>query len=131
MNVSANIIKQVDNLIISGEVTGKPFGGSDFTRILKGVINTCDISKGMFGNFIVQMVKQSFEKYSNWQFECPQKGGFFYATNFAVSDEYLPVYLLVKPGYFYANLYTKAKIGKGKPALNIMTIKLLGSYTAN
>lgn len=121
----------MDNVFISGELMIRTTFQKDFTKALKAAINVCDIKKGMFGNFIVKIVQESLRKYSNWMFECPQKTGHYYAYNFEVFDNYIPTYFLGRDGYFFLDILGKLKTGKKKMTVNLLSLKILGSYVVN
>lgn len=65
--------------------------GKDF---LKGSVDTCKVSKGTLGNFMIQMVVKNLAKYSNYKFECIVKKGPYYARDFPITFDYIPHYFL-------------------------------------
>lgn len=96
-------------------------------QILKGNIDTCSVSKGTMGNFIIKMIADSIKKYSNYRFACPQVKGFYHAHNFNVSaDEHVPYYLIGRGGKFKFSATVKAKIANVKSAANIMSVEFYG-----
>lgn len=94
--------------------------------ILKGNIDSCKVSNGTFGNFIVQMIAENLEKYSNFRFECPLKKADFYAINFPVDMKYIPYYFLANPQKWELTSTIRAKVKNTKSLVLICTIKFYG-----
>lgn len=94
--------------------------------IFKGIIDTCKVSKGIFGNFLVQMVAENLEQYSNFTFECPQKKASFHATNFPVDAKYFPYYILGKTQKFVISATVRAKVSNIKSIVHVITVQFHG-----
>lgn len=53
-------------------------------EVLKAIVNTCKVQNGIIGNFIVSIVKDRLEDYSNYKFECSLEKKLYYAQNFPI-----------------------------------------------
>lgn len=100
---------------------------NEFDKVIfKGNIDTCKVSKGIFGNFFVQMIAENLDKHSNFSFECPQKKAFYHATNFPVDAKYIPYYILGKPQIWEVSATLKAKLANIKSMVHVVTVKIYG-----
>lgn len=92
--------------------------------LVRATVDTCQIAKGVIGNFLVKMVTDQLDQYSNYKFECPQKQGYYHVTDFpAVDDKYIPHFLIGKSGYGEIFFDVKTKVGSEKKMVKIFTIK--------
>jgi len=55
---------------------------------MRGTIDSCKVQEGVIGNFIVKLIVDRLDKYSNYKFECPQKTGFYHVTNFPIVENF-------------------------------------------
>lgn len=113
----------------SGELVGKSNAASkDYDRkLLKINLNTCNVSKGLFGNFIIRMISDNLEKHSNYRFVCPQKKNFYYAINFpVVDDKYFPTQLLGHSFYWRVSFIFKGKVPNVRSLVHLFSIRLDG-----
>lgn len=99
---------------------------------MKGSINICKASKGVFENFFLKMLIESFSKNANFAAECPQKKGFYYVNNFApIDNSNLPYQIAVgMVGDWQCSFTIRAKVGKQRSMAEIYSIKLFGSTTS-
>lgn len=90
-------------------------------------LDTCKISKGIFGNFIINMIADQLEEFSNFRFQCPQRPGYYYCANFPLTiDKYVPMYLMNK-GFWEFSLYSKFKNPKTKKMVVYLSVKVHGT----
>ena len=95
--------------------------------ILKGVLDSCKLSQGIFGNFIAQFIVENLHKYSNIKIECPQKRGFYYVSNFPLESDHIPRYIFFgRNRKFEFSGTWKAKISDGKPLVHFFTLLFEG-----
>lgn len=124
-----DIPKFLINLKWLGKVTedAKSFDKTVFN----GNIDTCNVAKGIFGNFIIRSVAEIMKETSNFTFTCPQRKGFFYAKNFKAIDSdsptSIPYHLLGITGKFEIYLTIKAKVPGSKTPIQIMSGKAIGT----
>lgn len=86
------------------------------------------ILQGIFGNFIIKVVSDNLEKYSNYRFDCPQKKGDFYVYNFPIlDDKNFPPFLLRATGKVEVSSVIKAKIENVKQTVHMFTLKFYGA----
>lgn len=96
--------------------------------ILRGSINTCQPSKGKFGNFLVQMIDDSIKKFTNYSYHCPVKQGLKEAKNLPLEFDYIPSYFMGTNRKWEFTSTTKAKISNKKPLMDMFSIKFLGEF---
>ena len=95
--------------------------------ILKGVLDSCKLSQGIFGNFIAQFVVENLHKYSNIKIECPQKRGFYYVSNFPLETDHIPIYLnIFRNRKFEFSLTMKVKLRDIKQLVYLFTMQFEG-----
>lgn len=132
-NITGTIITDVNRGIGSFSILGKTSPESrDFDKVwMKGTVDVCNIAKGMRGNFIVANILDNLKEFSNFEFRCPTKKGFYYATNFPIADDsYIPYFLMSGKGQVWQTVFTL----RGKPVLSksapifIGSLKLFGSF---
>jgi hypothetical protein len=125
VNTSGTSLEEFQKMIIDVELWVKGVRQTEFTRFIKVPINTCEI-KRFKSNVLVKIFIDSLERHSNLQLSCPQKRGTYYAYNFEVSDENLP--LIFASGDWYVTALVKGAIEKKKGLKNIISITMHGSY---
>jgi Protein of unknown function (DUF1091) len=95
--------------------------------ILKANFNTCKISKGVIGNFFVKIVTDRLIEHSNFNMSCPQREGFYHATNFPIAQiDHLPTSFIGSFRNWELILTMKAKVSSSKALVHIMTLKFYG-----
>lgn len=94
----------------------------------KGTIDSCKVSKGVFGNFIIQMVANNIEKYSNYSFECTLKKGSYYVRNFPLKFDNIPQSFFIEGRKnFEISLAVKGRASIAKsPLVNMFLMKFFG-----
>ena len=96
---------------------------------LKSSADTCNVSKGIFGNFIIQMIAKNLEKYSNFKFECVIVKGSYYVRNFPIDFDYVPTYFLSKSRHFELTATVKGKPNSLKsPIVHMFSFKFVGAF---
>lgn len=107
------------------------YSEKDYNEVLlKGSMNFCNMAKGMRGNFIINMIMDNLKDFSNFQFSCPTKKGFYHYTDFPiVNDKYLPHFLSAedRTGYWQFAFNFKGKFNGTKLLVNILKVKICGS----
>lgn len=98
--------------------------------ILHSNVDTCNVAKGIIGNYVIKFILSGLEKYSNFRFECPQQKGYYYINNFPLPkslQEYLPSFISIpgKNTQWQITISTKAKVQKAA-AVRVLHIQLSG-----
>lgn len=98
----------------------------DFNKVyFKGLIESCKVGKGVFGNFFIKLLADSIEEKSNFQFVCPQMKNVYYLNYFHIPDTpYLPPSMLGRTGEFLLSVTARAKIVDIKSIVNIFNVKV-------
>lgn len=125
-NVSGSTLVQFENVAASFKALGKTNEATNtFDKtMLSGTINFCSISKGTVGYFFLNFDQETLRKYSNFSFDCPQKKGFYYASNFPMlDDQQIPPFLRIS-GTNEVHVLIKGKIK------NVKSMVLVGSFRA-
>lgn len=111
----------------------KSFNERAYDRLLlETSLDSCNVQKGVLGNFLVKALIKNLKDYSNFKFECPQPAGFIYTYNFPIAVLLTNVprsFLGPLTGnriLFEAVMDTKARIAKSKPLVRFTTWKLYG-----
>jgi len=134
-NLTVTFARDLANTVGSFAITLKNMDNEtiNFPNILKGNFDACKIQKGQIGHFVVKMIKDKIQDFSNYSFECPQMKGKYYADNFPIMGmEYLPYFprsLLGARLNFEFVAVAKAKILKAKSLTFMLKMHLHGSAT--
>lgn len=99
--------------------------------VLSSSLDSCQVAKGVFGNFIIKFFMANLEKYSNFKIECPQKQGFFYAYNFPVPldfKSYIPSFIPVRSCFWQLTVTSRAKLSKNKAADMSARVQMRGEF---
>lgn len=134
INVTTLFKQQI--LSFKSTITIKSKGHEEKTYeklIMKTTLDSCNIQKGVLGNFLIKTIVENLRNYSNFEFVCPQPVGFFYCYNFPVSvfGENLPrsiEILIGSKALFEVIVDIKAKMKKAKPLVQIATWKMYGKF---
>lgn len=96
--------------------------------IFTGNYDICNVSKGIFGNVLVKLIFENAKKFSNFQFECPVRVGFYYMKDFVINpEEQLSIFMLAGyRGSFLLLANTKGKPVKAQKLVDLFTIKYEG-----
>lgn len=103
-------------------------------EMFKSSIDSCRVAKGILGNYIIKMITDHLVDFSNFSFKCPQLKGFYYATNFPCTNNYLPFRLIARERKFQLTVVMKGKvnnsIGLLKSMVHFFTLKFEGKFQA-
>lgn len=100
-------------------------------EVFRSSLDSCQVAKGVFGNFIIKFFMTNLEKYSNMKIECPQKKGFYYAYNFPVPlnfKSYIPSFLPVRSCFWQLTVASRTKVSKNKAAEICARVQLQGEF---
>jgi len=125
-NFSSTILVDFMKALILYRITPPNFNEQDTNNIIQGSFDPCKVSKGVFGGFIIKMLQQSMEKYSNYRFGCGLKKGFYYTANFNLDDSLLPLHIFGQQLKFVGDFNVKVKTTKQKSMVEAFTIKVTG-----
>lgn len=94
---------------------------------LRGKLDACNIEKGMLGVFVGRVLQNLLLQFSNFQFTCPIKKGFYRISRLPpVNDNQLPTYILGFSGPFQFTQTIKGRINNTKALEHLLTIKITG-----
>lgn len=122
LNASVSSKFDLKELRASFNILGKTNGTNlEFDKtFLRGNVDTCDIGRGMMGNFYKVVLRDLLLQYSNYDFGCPVKKGAYYAINIATPDSKLLPTLGIT-GEFQLTLVLKARIANAKGMVHLLT----------
>lgn len=127
-NFSANQLVDFKKMAVQITLTGQSVEGSGnkYDKVyFKGNVDTCNIAKGIFGNFIIKLVAATLENYSNVKFICPQPKGLYFVHNFPlIEDNVVHPQIIQSSRRFEVCVVVKAKVSRAKPLTHAITIKL-------
>lgn len=133
LNSTTELRKEVPGVKVSSTIKLKSEGSTTFdTVIWTNAIDTCNIQKGIIGSFLAKFMVEQLHKYSNYPFECPQHGGFFYVKAFPLKTiaDYFPRSLVgafINGKSLEADIVcvVKVKVEKSKPLVPLIKWKIL------
>lgn len=129
MNSSAMQLMDFKKVFVHITVMGQSNEASRVYDVtyFKGTIDECNIARGVVGNFIIKMITENLEEYTNFRYVCPQKKGFYYFTNFpAPNDKNFPPFLYGKGGSWEVVAVVRAKVENSKAMVHVITMKIYG-----
>jgi Protein of unknown function (DUF1091) len=101
--------------------------------IIKTNVDTCSIQKGIVGSFLVKLVLEKIDLYTNFKFQCPQPKGFYHAYNLPINDalKFVPISILrlstsTKQKNWELVAIVKSKLAKTKPMVHLVTVAFRG-----
>lgn len=96
-NVSADLIKDVNNYVIVFALKEKTKTNEYDKVITGGSLNSCKLQRGILGSVISKITNQMLTSDSNFKVECPQKKRLYYIRNAPLSDmDIFPGFMLTK-----------------------------------
>lgn len=123
---SVEYLKGILKFTIMGRVDAK--NTSSERLLFKGLINSCNLAKGIFGNIVSKIVNDLFQRCSNIKIVCPQPKGFYYLENCRLDvDRFVPQVLWVTfSRYWEFDATMKVKLAKNKPMEHFFSAKVMG-----
>lgn len=103
--------------------------------VYHGNVDSCNVAKGMVGNYLINFILAGLKEYSNFVIECPLRKGFYYITNFPVPkqvQDFIPKFI-PQPSQNSAWVLTitaRAKIQKGA-TFRVFLMKIHGLTVLN
>lgn len=97
-NFSGKLLMNLQRLLLSFEVKRKTSLASKSYEIdiFKSNVDSCNVAKGIVGNYIINFILSGLDEYSNLAFECPMRKGFVFIYNFPVPaqpQDFLPKFV--------------------------------------
>jgi hypothetical protein len=127
-NSSGTLKYDVTRGMAIGSIMGRSKDREDYDHLIfKGHVDSCNVKKGVLGNFVVMMLLPYLKKHSNLDIPCPQKKGFLYGTNFPFGDTSMLPRGILGFSDWMAEGSLKAKIDKKKPMVHLGSMKIYGS----
>jgi len=132
VNCSGRLNKGFDRYVLKFDIKGRNKQSGEYDqKFMRGTIDSCNIQKGMIGNFILQMVIDRIDKYSNYRFECPQKVGFYYVYDFPVFETFENMPALVRESWEGKISSTiRIKVRGRKSSVLLFSSDIYGAYDA-
>lgn len=98
----------------------------DNEQTLRGTIDVCNVQKATFGNFIIKLIVENFETYSNYKFQCPVKKGSLYVYNLGIDLKNIPSHIIEFYRLWEITLVVKGKTANMKLLDKMITTKIRG-----
>lgn len=136
VNISGMIEIPFSKIKITGEIKSKSLTSKVYDNLIwRQNMDTCNVQKGVIGNFILKAIIDNIHDCSNYKFECPQPTGFFYVANFPIEifSNYIPrslfgLFMKEKP-MWQAVIIGKIKMRKSKPLVQLFSWKFTGLWS--
>jgi Protein of unknown function (DUF1091) len=130
LSLTASIIERLEFIEVVTTYLGKNRQNDEtYNKVhYNGTFNTCDVTEAIKTNFILKMVVENLQHYSNYTFKCPEMPGVFHVTDFpAISDQYLPHTLLGTTGPWKFTILATARVAKSDPLTHMLTVNVYGT----
>lgn len=123
---SVEYLKGIMSFTVVGRADAK--NTSSERLLFKGTINSCNLSKGIFGNIVSKIVNDLFQRCSNIRIACPQPKGFYYLSNCRLDVERFipPVLWVTFNRYWEFDATMKVKLHRNKPMEHFFSTKIKG-----
>lgn len=127
-NMSGVLLVDLKKIVFSADVKSSDDDGISYNnQIMKANADVCTIFKGIVGNFIIRLMTDSVEKYSNLKIQCPMKAKSLYISNFPmVDDTFFPPLLLGRIRKWEISAAVKAATGNVRTLNPVFNIKIRG-----
>lgn len=132
-NASGTLLVELKKVLVTFVIKVKSSPGrKDYDQLLfQGNVDTCKVSQGVFGNFIIKAIVSSARE-TNFQFDCPMKKGFYYLYNLPNFDtSFIPPFIPQKGREWEMTIGAKTKFPKAASASQIFFVKLYGESIFN
>lgn len=128
-NASGEVLSDFEKIVVAFVIKSK--SNENFAEydkmLLRGTIDTCKASEGIFGNFLMRFLKSTVKDYSNISLTCPHYKGFYYGCNFSrPDDESIPMFLPRTKNFWEASFKGKVKVPKVARLVQFFTAKVQG-----
>lgn len=99
----------------------------DYDKLLfQGNVDTCKISQGVIGNFIIKRIMTSALD-TNFHFDCPIKKGVYFLYNLpSMPTSFIPAFIPKYNRTWELTLSAKTKLPKVASVLQLLFLKLYG-----
>jgi Protein of unknown function (DUF1091) len=78
--------QDLNQILMSGGLSSKQKRGEEFSEMLKGNLEFCDLRKSLYGQMMIPLVEDAIRQDSNIRMECPMTKGHYYVRNAAFPD---------------------------------------------
>lgn len=95
-------------------------------EILRSTVNMCKLEDGVRGNFLTKMLMENFKNCADFSLKCPMQQRNISLTNFKMSENSFPSYLLMTYFKFMVQLKLQSKIPNVKSLVYFQTLKFYG-----
>jgi Protein of unknown function (DUF1091) len=116
--------KQINDIRISGVLTAKPEGSTEFFELIKGSIDYCNLASSFIGKIALKFYTPLLQRYGNISADCPFKQGSHY-IDFPLGDVILPDFLPKVTSDFFMDGTYKTKVGS--KYFKLCDVKVRGS----
>lgn len=126
-NMSGVLLVDLKKIFFSADIKSSDDGISYNKSIMKANVDVCTIFKGIVGNFIIRLITDSIDKYSNFKIQCPMEAKSLYISKFPmVDDTFFPPLLLGRIGKWEISAAVKAATGNVRTLNSVLSVKLRG-----
>jgi hypothetical protein len=84
--------KQINDIRVSGVLTAKPEGSTEFIEVIKGSIDYCNLASSFIGQIALKFYLPLLQRYGNITVDCPFKPGSRY-IDFPLGDLLIPDFI--------------------------------------
>lgn len=100
-------------------------------EVLQSTIDTCTVSKGLFGTIFVKQFIENVANYSNLPLSCPVRAGTYYGTNVPLPKVFLPQFIFTNNLQWEIVCILKARKTKSSRLVHHITWVVRGIYNKN
>lgn len=132
-NASGTLLVDLKKVLVSFVIKVKSSEiRKDYDQVLfQGNADTCKISQGVIGNFLIKAIL-SYDRDTNYYFDCPMKKGFYYLNNLPNLDtSFIPPFIPRKDREWEMTIGAKTKFPKVATASQLVFVKIYGESKFN
>lgn len=126
-NMTGTLKQEMVKVIYNFALNGKLKENQNYyeKEIVKGAVDICSLSDGVFGNLVERFVYEQIKDHSNIKLHCPIVPGFYYGYNLpTISDNNLPRFFIGNGGKFEYSVRIRGKPSSQKPFILLCSFKL-------
>ncbi|KAG5674425.1 hypothetical protein PVAND_004397 [Polypedilum vanderplanki] len=129
LDITINFAYDIEKILIAFSFSiPKDSNDKNFERILmKSTINACKMLQGIMGDFFVKMIMENLAKHAKFELKCPFPKGIYVVSNFTLSNNFVPSYLLINDLKFMVVSKLTGKVANHKGFMHLFTAKTYGT----
>lgn len=132
-NISGKLLTELSKVVLTfvAKVKSSPEKRDYDLLLFQGNVDTCKVSQGVLGNFIIKGIMMSALE-TNFNFNCPIKKGFYYHYNVPnIDTSFVPAFIQPKNREWEMTINAKTKFPKTISLTQLFFVKLCGETTPN